>query len=162
MTALRAGFGLVVFLAICFGAAGLGSALTGPAIASWYAALQKPSWTPPNWLFGPVWSLLYLMMALAAWLVWRRVGIAAAAAPLALFGLQLAFNVAWSGLFFALRMPGAAFAEILVLWAFILATLIAFWRVSPGAGILMAPYLAWVTLAAALNFAVWTMNRGPA
>jgi len=162
MTALRTVVGLIVFLAICFGAAGVGSALTTPAIGGWYAALKKPSWTPPNWIFGPVWSLLYLMMALAAWLVWRRAGIAPATVALVLFGLQLAFNVAWSALFFALRMPGIAFAEIVVLWALILAAVIAFWRVIPLAGILMAPYLAWVTFAAALNFAVWIINRGAA
>jgi tryptophan-rich sensory protein len=97
-------------------------------------------------------------MAVAAWLVWRRGGFAAAALPLTLFCLQLLFNVAWSVVFFGLRMPGTAFAEILVLWCLILATLLAFWRSVPLAGALMAPYLAWVTFAAGLNFAIWRMN----
>jgi len=160
MSATRAAIGLAVFLAVCFGAAALGGAFTQPAIAGWYARLQKPAWTPPNWLFGPVWSLLYLMMAAAAWSVWRRAGLAAAAIPMLLFGLQLAFNVGWSALFFGLRMPGAAFVEIIALSGLILATLITFQRVSLAAGLLMAPYLAWVTFAAALNFAVWRMNAG--
>jgi len=162
MSSTRAGVGLVVFLAICFGAAALGSAFTTPAIAGWYAALKKPPWTPPNWVFGPVWSLLYLMMAAAAWAVWRRGGLASAAVPLTLFGVQLALNVTWSALFFALKTPGAAFVEIVALWCLIFATLIAFWRTTAVAGILMAPYLAWVTFAAALNFAVWRINAAGA
>jgi benzodiazapine receptor len=158
MSRTRAIIGLVVFIAICFIAAGMGALFNQSSIAEWYPALRKPSWTPPNAVFGPVWSVLYLMMAVAAWLVWRRAGLSGAAAALLLFGLQLASNVAWSGLFFGLRMPGAAFADILVLWGLIVATVVTFWRVSPAAGILMAPYLGWVSFAAALNLAVWRMN----
>ena len=158
MTIARSAVGLLAAIALCLGAGALGSVFTTPAIPAWYAQLAKPAWTPPNRVFGPVWSLLYLMMAVAAWLVWRRGGAVPTALPLALFGLQLAFNVAWSALFFGLRMPGAAFAEILVLWGLILATLISFWRVSAPAGWLMLPYQAWVTFAAALNFAIWRMN----
>jgi len=154
--------GLAAFLAMCFGAAGVGSLFTAPAIPTWYTGLAKPSWTPPSWVFGPVWSLLYLAMAIAAWMVWRR-GARAALSALALFGVQLALNVAWSATFFGLRMPGAAFGVIVALWLFILATLIAFRRRSLASAILMAPYLAWVSFAAALNFAVWRMNpRSPA
>ena len=156
MTTTRSIIGLAVALAVCFGAAALGGAFTSGAIPGWYAQLSKPAWTPPNQVFGPVWSALYLMMAVAAWLVWRRGG--AIALPLVLFGLQLAFNVAWSGLFFGLHRPGAAFADIIALWGLILATLLTFWRVSAPAGVLMAPYLAWVTFAAALNFSVWRLN----
>jgi benzodiazapine receptor len=158
VSAIRSVMGLVVAVVICLGAGALGSVFTTPAIPDWYAQLAKPAWTPPNRLFGPVWTALYFMMAVAAWLVWRRGGSAATAAPLGLFGLQLALNVAWSGLFFGLHMPGAAFAEIVALWGLILATLIAFWRVTPWAGWLMLPYLAWVTFASALNFAIWRMN----
>jgi tryptophan-rich sensory protein len=158
MSAFRAIIGLLVAVGICFGAAGVGGAFTARAIPTWYAQLSKPAWTPPGWLFGPVWSLLYLMMGVAAWLVWRRGASAAVAAPLALFGVQLALNVAWSGLFFGLRRPGTAFAEIVVLWCSIAATLFAFWRVTPSAGWLMLPYLAWVTYASALNFTIWRMN----
>ena len=158
MSATRQVIGLVLWVAVVFAAAAVGSALTAPAIPAWYAELRKPWFTPPSWVFGPVWSILYLMMAAAAWLVWRRGGWAAAKAPLALFLAQLVFNVAWSGLFFGLRLPGAAFADIVLLWCLIAATLAAFWRVSPAAGALLAPYLAWVNFAAALNFALWRLN----
>ncbi|UCH33710.1 MAG: tryptophan-rich sensory protein [Armatimonadota bacterium] len=152
------GFG--VFVLLCFSAAALGAALGGPGGSNWYERLHKPSWTPPSWAFGPAWTVLYLMMATAAWLVWRRAGAAGAPVPLLLFGLQLVFNAAWTPLFFGLKMPGAAFAEIVALWWLILATLIAFWKTVPAAGILMMPYLAWVSFAAALNFAIWRMNAG--
>jgi tryptophan-rich sensory protein len=158
MTPLRSFLGLVVWLAVCFGAAAIGSLFTGASVGSWYQSLKRPAWTPPNWLFGPVWTLLYAMMAVAAWLVWRRAGLAAAALPIALFALQLAFNVGWSALFFGLHRPGPAFAEIVALWALILATLLTFWRVSAPAGALLVPYLLWVTFAACLNFAIWRMN----
>jgi benzodiazapine receptor len=150
---------LAVFIAICFVAAGLGSLLTRPAIDTWYAALRKPPWTPPNWVFAPVWSALYLSMAIAAWLVWRRVGFSGAKLPLLLFAAQLVLNVAWSGIFFALHEPGAAFAEIVILWLFILASAISFWPISRVAGWLMVPYLLWVAYAAVLNHALWRLNR---
>jgi benzodiazapine receptor len=149
---------LLISIAVCLGAGALGSVATTPAIPGWYAALAKPTWTPPNVVFGPVWTALYVMMAVAAWLVWRRAGQAPVALPLALFGLQLVANVAWSWLFFGARMPGLAFVEIVVLWCLILAATIACWRVSPWAGVLLLPYLAWVSYACALNFAIWRMN----
>lgn len=153
----RAWAGLIVFVAVCFGAAGVGSLYTNPSVDPWYAALTKPSWNPPNWVFGPVWTMLYLMMAVAAWLVWRRRG-AAAGVPLALFAAQLALNALWSYLFFGLHRPGLAFAEITLLWAAILATLLAFRRVVPLAAWLLVPYLLWVTFAAFLNFTIWRLN----
>lgn len=149
---------LGLFVLVCFAAAGIGGAFTAGSLGSWYVELKKPSWNPPNWIFGPVWTALYLSMAVAAWLVWRRAGWSGAAAALGLFALQLALNVAWSGLFFGLRNPGAASAGIVALWASILATLIAFWRVTPGAGLLMVPYLAWVTFASVLNLTIWRLN----
>lgn len=149
---------LLLFLAICFTAAGIGGAVTTPKIATWYATLAKPSWNPPNWVFGPVWSALYLGMAVAAWLVWRQGGFAAARVPLILFGVQLALNVLWSCIFFGLEMPGRAFAEVLVLWAAIAATMVMFWRRSTVAGILFVPYLAWVSFASVLNFVIWRLN----
>ena len=154
----RSVISLALSIAVCFGAAAVGSSMTRPAIAGWYAALDKPSWTPPNAVFGPVWSVLYLMMAVAAWLVWRRAAAVSVAFPLAFFGLQLAANVAWSALFFGLKVPGLAFADIVVLWCLIAATIITFWRIIPLAGVLMLPYLAWVTFASALNLAMWRMN----
>ena len=158
MSAIRSTIGLIVWVSVCFGAALLGSIFTGRSVADWYVGLNKPDWTPPNWIFAPVWSLLYLMMALAAWLVWRKDGLAAAALPLRLFALQLALNVAWSAVFFGLQMPAAAFAEIVILWSLIAATVFAFWCVAPVAAVLMVPYLGWVTFAAALNLAIWRMN----
>ena len=150
--------GLVLSLAICFTAAGLGGLVTTPQIPGWYADLAKPTWNPPSWIFGPVWSLLYLMMAVAAWLVWRQAGVSRAKLPLGLFVVQLTLNSLWSVLFFGLHNPGAAAAEILLLWAAILATLIAFWQRSKLAGCLLVAYLAWVSFATLLNVAIWRMN----
>ena len=150
--------GLIVLLVVCFAAAGIGGAVTTPKIATWYAALAKPSWNPPNWIFGPVWSVLYLCMAIAAWLVWRQGGLAGAATPLALFAVQLVLNLAWSWLFFGFQNPGLAFVDIVLLWAAIAATMVAFWVRSAIAGILFVPYLAWVSFATVLNFVVWRLN----
>jgi benzodiazapine receptor len=158
MSAFRQVVGLAVSILICFAAAGVGGLLTRPAIENWYSILRKPAWTPPNWIFGPVWSVLYLAMAVAAWLVWRKAGLAGAKLALTLFGLQLLFNVSWSAIFFGLRMPGPAFAEIVILCLLILATTAAFCPISRTAGVLMVPYLFWVIFAAALNFAIWRLN----
>jgi translocator protein len=150
--------GLVVLVAICFAAAGIGGAVTTPKIDNWYATLVKPDWNPPNWIFGPVWSVLYLGMAIAAWLVWRHGGVAGAVGSLMLFGAQLVLNLAWSCLFFGLQNPGAAFVDIVLLWAAIAATMAAFWSRSTLAGLLFVPYLAWVSFAAVLYFVVWRLN----
>ena len=149
--------GLAISMAICFAAAGIGSLLTTPSVGGWYAGIAKPWWTPPNWVFGPVWSTLYAMMAVGAWLVWRRGG-AEIRLALMLFATQLVLNVAWSGLFFALRLPGVAFAEILLLWLAIGATALIFGRISVAAGLLFVPYFAWVSFAAILNLAIWRLN----
>jgi benzodiazapine receptor len=141
---------------LCFAAAAFGG-LFMPG--EWYASLQKPAWNPPGWVFGPVWSALYTMMAVAAWLVWRRGGFVAQRRPLTLFLLQLALNAAWTPLFFGLHWPGVAFAEMVLLWLAIAATLLAFRPVSRIASWLLAPYLAWVSFAAALNFTYWLLNR---
>jgi translocator protein len=149
---------LGISIAICFAAAGIGSLFTDPEIGGWYARIAKPSWTPPNSVFGPVWSALYLMMAVAAWLVWREEGLAGAKWPLALFAVQLVFNALWSILFFGQHRIGLAFADIILLWCAILLTLLFFWRVSALAGALMLPYLLWVTYASALNYTIWKLN----
>ena len=154
----RQAIALAVSVGICLGAAGIGSVLTTPSLHPWYATLTKPAWTPPNWLFGPVWTTLYLCMAVAAWLVWRQAGFSPARLPLTLFVIQLALNVVWSGIFFRLRLPGAAFLEVVLLWLFILLTATAFWPVSRTASWLLVPYLTWVAYAAALNAAIWRMN----
>lgn len=151
----RAAVGALGWLLSCFAAAALG-ALFPPG--EWYAGLRKPAWNPPNWIFGPVWTALYAMMAAAAWLVWRRGGFVAQRRPLALFLAQLVLNAAWTPLFFGLRRPALAFADILLLWLAIAATTLAFRRVQPLAAMLLVPYLGWVTFAAALNFALWRLN----
>jgi len=147
---------LFICIVVCLAAAGLGSFFTTPALRPWYARLNKPRWTPPNRLFGPVWTLLFLAMAVAAWLVWSKLGLTAAS--LRLFMLQLFLNVGWSALFFRLKSPRWAFCEIVILWIAILATLIGSWSAMPAAGWLLLPYLIWVSYAAALNFSVWRRN----
>jgi translocator protein len=154
----RPWIGLIVFMVLCFFAAWLGSAATMPKIDGWYASLTKPSWNPPNWIFGPVWTVLYLAMSVAPWLVWRKTGWSGAKLPLSLFGLQLALNVAWSWMFFGMESPALAFVEILLLWIAIAATMVVFWLRAKVAGLLFVPYLAWVTFAAALNFVIWRSN----
>lgn len=153
-----AAWGLVASVVLCFAASGLGGLFTAASVRDWYPALAKPSFTPPSAVFGPVWTVLYLMMAVAAWLVWRGRGLSRAALPLGLFAVQLALNVAWSALFFGLRRPGAGFVDIVALWAAIVATTVAFWPVSRAAGALMLPYLAWVSFAGVLNWSIWRMN----
>lgn len=149
---------LAGFIALCLGAGAVGSWFTMPALDVWYAALRKPSWNPPNWVFAPVWTALYLTMAVAAWMVWRRAGVGTARTALILFAVQLILNVAWSALFFALRSPALGVAGIVALWAALVATIVSFGRISAGAAWLMIPYLVWVTFAGALNVAVWRLN----
>ncbi|MER7440505.1 TspO/MBR family protein [Micromonospora avicenniae] len=143
------GFGAAVAVAATVGVVGV------RGTSAEYAALDRPSWAPPGWLFGPVWTLLYVLIALAGWLVWRRVGFGAAVWA---WVAQLVLNAAWTPLFFGARRYGAAFAEIVVLWLAIALTVLLFARVSRTAASLMLPYLAWVTFAAALNFAIWRLN----
>jgi tryptophan-rich sensory protein len=149
---------LLVLLAACLGTEAVGGILTAASVRGWYRTLDKPAWTPPDWLFGPVWTILFVLMGVAAWLVWRRTGWRASRTALGLFAVQLALNAAWSGLFFTLRNPGAAFAEILLLWCAIAATLWSFGRISPLAAGLLVPYLLWVTYAAVLNGTIWRLN----
>jgi benzodiazapine receptor len=149
--------GLGGWMIVTFIAAALGATASANA-PEFYAELTLPAWAPPAWLFGPVWTILYLLMAIAAWLVWRERGFRAAAAALTLFLVQLALNALWSWLFFAWQQGAAAFVEILLLWALIVATMVAFWRIRPLAAILLAPYLAWVTFAAVLCYAIWRLN----
>lgn len=150
---------LIICLAIPFLAGAIGGFFTAPAIPTWYAGLAKPVFNPPPWIFGPAWSALYAMMGVALYLVWRRglkqPGVKRAAI---LFAAQMALNAAWPILFFGLRNPGIALIEIAVLWVMILLTLLAFLRVSRTAGLLLVPYLAWVSFAAVLNFAIWRLN----
>jgi translocator protein len=122
---------------------------------AWYASLEKPSWNPPAWIFGPVWTLLYTLMAVAAWLVWKREGWGS---PMWLYLVQLSLNAAWTPVFFGAHAPGWALLVIAALWVAIVATTFSFFRVRKAAGLLFAPYLAWVTFAAFLNFTLWRLN----
>ncbi len=151
----RSFMGLSAWFVLCFAAAASG-ALFMPG--EWYASLKKPEWNPPGWVFAPVWSALYSMMSVAAWLVWRRGGFAAQRRALVVFLVQLGLNAAWTPLFFGLHWPGVAFAEILLLWLAVSATLFVFAGASRTAAWLLAPYLAWVSFAAALNFKLWRLN----
>jgi translocator protein len=147
---------LAGFLAVTFGVTAIGGIVTSGSVGSWYPTLAKPSWNPPAWVFGPVWTALYVMMAVAAWLVWRKSGWNSA---LAWFAVQLALNAAWSPLFFGLHRIDLALVDLVALWAAIVATTVAFWNVTPVAGGLFVPYLAWVSFATVLNFTIWRMNR---
>ncbi|HET8727361.1 MAG TPA: TspO/MBR family protein, partial [Alphaproteobacteria bacterium] len=149
---------LLLLLAASAVAGTIGSAVTLPSIPDWYAGLAKPAWTPPDAVFGPVWTVLYLLMVVAAWLVWRSAGWRRARGALTLHAVQLGLNALWSVLFFGLHRTGFALVEILALWAVILATIIAFRRHSPAAAWLMAPYLLWVSYAVSLNAGVWWLN----
>ena len=149
--------GLLGWLLAAFAAAAVGAVASVDA-ASFYAQLSKPSWAPPAWVFGPVWSVLYALMGVAAWLVWRSPGSRGTA--LGLFAVQLAANALWSWLFFAWHRGALAAVEILVLLALIVATVAAFWRTSRPAGLLLVPYLLWVSFASVLMWAVWRGNPG--
>ena len=149
------GLALAGWLALCFAAS---ASLVFVSIDSWYAGIQKPSWNPPSWLFGPVWSVLYGMMGVAAWLVWKKGGWREQKRVLGVFLLQLALNALWTPLFFGMHWIGIAFAEIILLWLAIATTLIAFMRVRKDAGALFVPYLLWVSFAAVLNFTLWRLN----
>ena len=149
--------GLFGWLFICFIAAALGGLASAHA-GAFYQSLARPQWAPPGWLFGPAWTLLYILMAVSAWLVWRRNGFQNATSALSLFIVQLAANALWTWLFFVWHQGAMAFGEILLLWALILATVFTFWRIRPLAGVLLLPYLAWVTFASVLTWAVWKGN----
>ena len=149
--------GLAAWLLVTFAAAALGAFASADA-GDFYQRLARPDWAPPARVFGPVWTALYLLMAIAAWLVWRTYGFRRAGPVLVLYIVQLAANALWTWLFFFWRLGGPAFVEILVLWVLIIATMVAFWSHRRLAALLLLPYLAWVSLAAALNFVIWRLN----
>ncbi|MEM9595745.1 MAG: TspO/MBR family protein [Acidobacteriota bacterium] len=149
--------GLVAWLALSFAVSAVG-AFGSIQAASFYSELVQPPWAPPSWLFGPVWTVLYALMGIAAWLVWRQGSAGPVRGALTLFCAQLVLNGLWSWLFFAWRMGGWAFVDIVVLWVLILATMVAFSRVRPLAGALLVPYLLWVSFASVLNWAMWRLN----
>jgi translocator protein len=146
---------LAGFVALCLVVGALGGWATADAVVQWYPTLNKPSWTPPNWLFGPVWTVLYIMMGVAAWLVWRQPD---SRAVLLLWAGQLALNLAWSVMFFGARSPGLGLLVIVLMWLAIAATLFAFAFKSRLASFLLLPYLCWVSFALALNAAIFMLN----
>lgn len=150
---------LLFFIGICFFTAWLGAQVS-PGITSgeWYETINKPDWNPPAWIFGPVWILLYTMMAISAWVVWKRSGFKRAKAGFILFFTQLLLNGLWSQIFFGQQEIGWAFAEIVALWVAIILTIFYFFRHSKVAGWLLIPYLLWVTFAGWLNYTIWVLN----
>jgi benzodiazapine receptor len=153
------GIGLAGFLLLCYAVAAVGALSTIAAIPTWYAALNKPSFNPPNWIFGPVWTLLYTLMAVAAWMVWRRPSTSSARLDaLMVFALQLTLNFLWTPIFFHFHLLLTSVVVIALLWLAIVATILMFWRVSRIAAALLLPYLVWVSFATALNVAILQLN----
>lgn len=150
-------FGLIGWLLISFAASAVGAVASIQA-QSFYGELTQPSWAPPGWVFGPVWTTLFALMGVAAWLVWREGGFRKNKTSLSLFLVQLVVNALWSWLFFAWHLGAYALIDLIVLWLLIIATLVAFWRVKALAGVLLVPYLLWVSFAGFLNCAVWQLN----
>lgn len=148
---------LIAFLAICLGIAGVAGLVTVANIATWYEALAKPSFTPPNGIFGPVWTVLYILIAISGWMVWRKIGFSPDR-PLMIYGLQLSLNFVWSFVFFGAHLIGLAAINIVLLWLAIVWNTVLFWRVDRVAAALFLPYLAWVSFASALNIAMWQLN----
>ncbi len=149
---------LVLSLGIAFSVAWMGAFFTDLSIGTWYPTLIKPAWTPSGAAIGLIWTILYGLMAIAAWVVWLDCGAKRQRHPLGLYALQLLLNLGWTFVFFGLRSPGIALVEIGVLWMAIFVTSVSFWRTSRVAGALMVPYLIWVSFAAALNAEIWRLN----
>ena len=150
---------LVWFLVATFAAAAIGSTATMSGVKDWYPQLVKPTWTPPSGVFAPVWTLLYIAMAIAAWRVWRLQIGAKAVAVIRAYAAQLVLNALWSVLFFGMRRPDLALVDILALWLLLVLALVRFWPADRTAGLLWLPYVLWVTFATALNAAIWSLNR---
>jgi len=151
---------LIISIIASFAAGGIGSLFTFKAIPTWYQGLKKPPYTPPDRVFGPVWTTLYILMGISVFLVWQK-GLATNGAVLAftLFWIQLAINASWSIIFFGIKSKGGGVITIIVLWLFILATIITSFSVSAWAGALLIPYIAWVSIAMYLNIGIWLLNR---
>jgi tryptophan-rich sensory protein len=150
--------GLAAFVVVCLAISALGGWATAKSVATWYATLNKPAFNPPNWVFAPVWTTLYPMIAVAGWRVWRARGFAGARSEMSVYALQLALNLAWSLVFFGARAVGAALVEIVALLAAIVVNVRLFRRIDRVAGVLLLPYAAWVSFATVLNAALWQMN----
>lgn len=150
---------LMISIVVCFTAGAIGGMATTTAVNGWYAEVIKPSWNPPNWIFGPVWSTLYLMMGVSAWLVWKDSQNKNPNLALGWFAFHLLLNVFWSVIFFGLQQPGWAAIEIVALWISIVVSILLFYRYSKLAAALLVPYLLWVTFAMFLNYTIWSLNQ---
>jgi tryptophan-rich sensory protein len=152
-------FRLLASVMVCQLAGVIGSIFTASSLEGWYFLLEKPTFNPPSWVFFPVWTILYTLMGISLYLVWKQ-GIKEREVKTGvfLFGLQLGLNILWSLLFFGLKSPYYAFLEILILWAAILLTIIQFWKISKSASLLLIPYILWVSFAALLNYQIWVLN----
>ena len=151
-------FGLFFFVALCLLVSAAGGMVTATSVDTWYQALAKPSFNPPDWVFAPVWTILYFLMGVSGWRVWRRSASRATRRALALFGLQLFLNFAWSVLFFGFRRIDLALIDIVILFVAIVANMILFWRIERLATLLLVPYAAWVVFAIVLNVSIWLLN----
>ncbi len=151
--------GLIISIIICFSAGGLGSLATSSSITGWYVEINKPTWNPPNWIFGPVWSTLFLMISVSAWLVWKSSGFEKAKLAFGVYAFHLLLNALWSIVFFGMQQMGWAFVEIVALWISIVATIVLFHRHSKLAAWLLIPYILWVSFASFLNYTIWQMNQ---
>jgi len=149
---------LALSILIAQAAGMIGSVFTVSSVGTWFETIAKPSWNPPGWVFGPVWITLYTLMGVSGYLVWQQRDMPGAKLALSIYGIHLVFNALWSVLFFGLKNPGLAFAEILVLLSLIVATTVLFWKINSWAGMLMIPYIAWVSFAAFLNYTIWQLN----
>ncbi|NIU87191.1 MAG: tryptophan-rich sensory protein, partial [Nitrosopumilaceae archaeon] len=147
---------LLIWILICFIPAIIGSQF-GPG--EWYQTLSKPEWNPPNWIFGPVWTVLYTLMAVSVWIIWKNYGLKLAMIPIAYFIAQLVLNALWPWFFFGLNDIWLALIDIVLLWIMILITINMFWRLNIWAGALLLPYLAWVSFAVYLNYTIWNLNK---
>jgi len=149
---------LLISILIVFSFGFIGSFFTTPSIATWYAFINKPLFSPPNWIFAPVWTLLYILMGISAFLIWKKRDNLKTKPALIFYGIQLILNALWSIIFFGMHNPGLALLGIIILWLFILITLIKFYKINKTAGILFIPYLLWVSFASILNYAIWMLN----
>jgi tryptophan-rich sensory protein len=151
---------LIICLVVVSCVALTGSFFVSSSSLDWYASLQKPVFTPPSWLFGPVWTILYILMAISVFLIWRKgLGTAAGKTAVAAFILQLVLNALWTPIFFGLKLPLIALGEIVILWLAVFATITSFWKVSKTAAILLLPYILWISFAAVLNASIYLLNR---
>ena len=149
---------LLISILIVFSFGFIGSFFTTSSITTWYAFINKPLFSPPNWIFGPVWTLLYILMGISAFLIWKKRDNLKTKQALVFYGIQLILNALWSIIFFGMHNPGLALLEIIILWLFILITLIKFYKINKTAGLLFIPYLLWVSFASILNYVIWMLN----